>query len=212
MELKPQERRRFMGLFKRLTDRFTKPKSSVSLTISRSTIELGEDLKGEIVLSSQEEFDATEVRAELRCVERVKKQRLERRYRYNPRTRRRVRVEEMREYWDTATLHSADPRACEALHVTPGFKKAFPFKVNIPAGGRESYDSVDGGVTWFVKGVVAIDGRPDVTSETMELQVVKPTAGAVRREEVAMVPCEYCQTLMPQTASSCPICGAPRKA
>jgi RNA polymerase subunit RPABC4/transcription elongation factor Spt4 len=31
------------------------------------------------------------------------------------------------------------------------------------------------------------------------------------KEEVEMVPCEYCRSLMPSTSSSCPICGAPRK-
>ena len=31
-------------------------------------------------------------------------------------------------------------------------------------------------------------------------------------KEVVMVPCIYCQGLMPNTASFCPSCGAPRKA
>jgi len=155
-----------MGFFKKLTGRFTEPKASVSLTIPKSTFELGEDLKGAIIVSSQEEFDATELRAELRCVEKKKREK--------------------------------------------------SFSVNIPAGGRESYDSVDGGVTWSIKGVIAIDGRPDVTTETMELQVVRPAAApTVVKEivkEVVMIPCEYCGTLMPQTATACPNCGATRKA
>jgi hypothetical protein len=205
-----------VGFFKKLKERFTKPKSSVSLTIPKSTFELGEDLKGAIVVSSQEEFDATEVRAELRCVEKVKKEKLVKKYEYNPRTRRRERVEEMREYWETATLHSANPRASGALHLTLGLNKTFPFSVNIPAGGRESFDSVDASVTWSIKGVVAIEGRPDVTSETMELQVIRPAAApTVVKEivkEVVMIPCEYCGTLFPQTATSCPNCGAARKA
>ena len=197
-----------MSFFKKFKGRFTKPKSNVSLTIPKSTFELGEDLKGAIVVSSQEEFDATEVRAELRCVEKKKREKTE----YDERQKRNVR----RVYWDTATLHSANPRASGALHLTPGFNKTFPFNVNIPAGGRESFDSVDGGVTWSIKGVVAIDGRPDVTSETMELQVIRPAAApTVVKEivkEVVMIPCEYCGTLFPQTATSCPNCGAARKA
>jgi hypothetical protein len=31
-------------------------------------------------------------------------------------------------------------------------------------------------------------------------------------KEVVMVPCKYCSGLMPQTATFCPHCGAPRKA
>jgi len=197
-----------MGFFKKLTGRFTEPKASVSLTIPKSTFELGEDLKGAIIVSSQEEFDATELRAELRCVEKKKREKSE----YDERRKRTVR----RVYWDQATLHSVNPRATGTLHLTQGFNKTFPFSVNIPAGGRESYDSVDGGVTWSIKGVIAIDGRPDVTTETMELQVVRPAAApTVVKEivkEVVMIPCEYCGTLMPQTATACPNCGATRKA
>ena len=190
-----------MGLFKR----FKKPKTSVSLTLPKSTVELGEDLKGAITVSSQEEFDATEVRAELRCVEKRRRER----YEYDDRLRRNVR----RVYWDASTLHSVDPKASDKLHMLPGFQKTFPFNVNIPAGGRESFDGLDANVTWSIKGVVAIDGRPDVTSETMELQVIRLAGApaAVKEKEVVMVPCEYCESLMPETATSCPNCGAPRK-
>ena len=31
-------------------------------------------------------------------------------------------------------------------------------------------------------------------------------------KEIVMVPCQYCGGLMPQTASFCSTCGAPRKA
>ena len=189
-----------MGFFKR----FKKPKTSVSLTIPKSTVEFGEDLKGAITVSSQEEFDATEVRAELRCVEKRRRER----WVYDERRRRNVR----RVYWDEATLHSADPKASDKLHLVPGFKKTFPISVNVPAGGRESFDGLDANVSWFIKGVVAIDGRPDVTSKTIELQVIRPaTPVAVKEKEVVMVPCEYCDSLMPETATSCPNCGAPRK-
>jgi hypothetical protein len=190
-----------LGFFKR----FKKPKTGVSLTVPKSTFELGEDLKGAITVDSEEEFDATEVRAELRCVEKKKRERWE----YDERSRRNVR----RVYWDMATLHSADPKASGGMHLVPGFKKTFPFSANIPAGGRESFDALDAGVTWSIKGVVAIKGRPDATSKTMELQVIRPAAGSavVREKEVVMVPCEYCGSLMPETATSCPNCRAPRK-
>jgi hypothetical protein len=191
-----------MGFFKR----FKKPKASVSLTIPESTLELGEDLKGAITVSSKDEFDATEVRAEIRCVEKRRREK----WVYNEQRRRNVR----RVYWDVATLHSANPKAGGKVHLVPGFRKTFPVKVNIPAGGRESFDGLDANVSWSIKGVVAIDGRPDVTSDTLELQVVRPVvvSGAVKEREVVMVPCEYCGTMMPETATSCPNCGAPRKA
>jgi hypothetical protein len=186
-------------------DRLKKPKASVSLTILKSTVELGDDLKGAITVSCQDEFDATEVRAELRCVEKRRREK----WVYDEQRRRKVR----RVYWDVATLHSADPKASAEMHMLPGFKKTFPVNVNIPAGGRESFDGLDANVNWSIKGVVAINGRPDVTSETIELQVIRPAAGSaiVKEKEVAMVSCEYCGSLMPETATKCPNCSAPRK-
>ena len=189
-----------MGFFKR----FKKPKANVSLSVPKSTVELGGNLKGAITVESREEFGATEVRAELRCIEKRRRER----WIYNEKSKRKVR----QVYWDAATLHSDDPKASGKLHMVPGFKKTFPIKVNVPAGGRESLDGLDANVRWNIKGVVAIDGRPDVTSETIELQVIRPAApGVVKEKEVAMIPCEYCETLMPETATSCPNCGAPRK-
>ena len=191
-----------MGFFKR----FTKPKTSVTLIVPKNTVQRGEDLKGSITVASQDEFDATEVRAELRCVEKRRRERTE----YNERLKRNVQ----RVDWDVATLHSSDPKAIGNLHLVPGFNKTFPFSVNIPAAGRESFDGLDANVTWSLKGVVAIDGRPAVTSETIELQVIKPVGVpvAVREKEVVMIPCEYCGSVMPETTTSCPNCGAPRKA
>ena len=125
---------------------------------------------------------------------------------YNQRLRRNIR----HVYWDSATLLSEDLKTSGPLHIIPGFKKTFPIKLNIPVGGRETLDSIDANVSWFIKGVVGVDDRPDPTSETIELQVFR-AATTVIKEEVEMVPCEYCKALMPANSSSCPICGAPRK-
>jgi hypothetical protein len=185
-------------------DRLRKPKASVSLTVPKKTQELGNDLSGEITVSCQDEFDATEVRAELRCIEKRRRERMV----YNEKLKREVR----QVYWDVATLHSADPKVSGEMHMLPGFRKTFPLSVNIPAGGRESFDGVDASVRWSIKGVIAIKGRPDVTSKTLELQAVRPTGGpAAAKKDVPMIACEYCEGLMPQTETSCPTCGAPRK-
>ncbi len=185
-------------------DRLRKPKATISLTIPKTTHGLGDNLSGEIAVSCQDEFDATEVRAELRCVERRRREK----WIYDQKLKREVR----RVYWDVATLHSSDPKVSGEVHMLPGFRKTFSLNVNIPAGGRESFDGVDANVRWSIKGVIGIKGRPDVTSKTLELQVIRPTGGpATAKEEVPMVACEYCESLMPQTATSCPTCGAPRK-
>ncbi|MCW3981782.1 MAG: hypothetical protein NWE81_01505 [Candidatus Bathyarchaeota archaeon] len=188
-----------MGFFKRLT----KPDVDVSLNIQRAAVGLGENLKGTIEVSSDEEFDATEVRLELRCVEKRRRER----WVYDERRRRRIR----QVYWDVATLHSDNPELAGRIHLVPGFRKTFPFKVNVPAGGRESFDGLDANVSWSIKGVIAVKGRPDPTSDTAELQVIQ-AALTTEKAEVEMVPCEYCDSLMTETAVKCPHCGAPRKA
>jgi hypothetical protein len=181
---------------------FRKPKTAVKLDIPKRTIALGSSINGTITVSSKEEFDATEVRAELRCIEKRRRER----WVYNQRLRRQVR----HVYWDSATLLSDDLKASGPMHIVPGFKKTFPIKVDIPAGGRETLDGLDASVSWFIKGVVAVDDRPDPTSETIELQIIRAAMPAAK-EEVEMVACEYCKSLMPANSSSCPICGAPRK-
>ncbi len=187
-----------MGFFKM----FRKPKTKIILEMPKLTIALGATVEGTITVSSKEEFDATEIRAELRCIQKRRRER----WVYNERLKRNIR----HEYWESATLHAEDLKASGSIHIVPGFKKTFPIKISIPAGGRETMDGMDANISWLIKGVVGVDDRPDATSDTIELQVIR-SAAIPTKEEVAMVPCEYCKALMPANLSSCPICGAPRK-
>jgi hypothetical protein len=186
-----------LGFFKM----FRKPKTTVNLQLKKRTLELGSSTSGTITVSSKEEFDAIEVRAELRCIEKRRRER----WIYNKRLQRNVR----HVYWDSAILLSEDLKASGQIHIVPGFKKTFPIKVNIPASGRETLDGIDSNVSWYIKAVIGVDNRPDSTSDTIELQVIRATAAT--KKEVEMVACEYCSTMMAVSSSSCPICGAPRK-
>jgi hypothetical protein len=158
---------------------FMKPKTAVIVEIEKRTVALGSSTSGTITVSSKEEFDATEIRAELRCIEKRRRER----WVYNERLRREVR----QVYWDSATLLSEDLKASGSIHIVPGFKKTFPIKVSIPASGRETLDGIDASVSWFIKGVVGVDDRPDPISETIELQVIR-AAMLPTKEEVEMVP------------------------
>jgi hypothetical protein len=180
---------------------FRKPKTAVTLEIPKISLALGASTNGKITLASKEEFDTTEIRAELRCVEKVRRES----WVYNQRLRRNIR----HVYWESATLFSEDLKASGPMHIVPGFKKTFPVNVKIPVGGRETLDGMDANVSWFIKGVVAVDDRPDAVSDTIELQIVR--SGNLPTKEVEMVACEYCKSLMPSDSSVCPICGAPRK-
>ncbi|MGD2066645.1 MAG: hypothetical protein PVI43_05695 [Candidatus Bathyarchaeota archaeon] len=187
-----------MGFFKR----FRKPKTNITFKIPTTTVALGSSINGTINISSKEEFDATEIRVELRCIEKRRREQ----WVYNQRLRRNVR----HVYWDTETLLSEDLKASGPMHIVPGFRKTFPITVNIPASGRETLDGIDANVSWYIKAVVGVDDRPDPTGDTIELQITRATTTVIK-EEVKMVPCEYCRALMPQSSSSCPICGAPRQ-
>jgi len=206
-----------MGFFKKLKDKVTSPKAVVSLKLNKNVYALGENLEGTLTVTSEEEIDSTEIRAELRCEERRKKGRYETETRTLPDGRRESR-QVWREYWETETVFSANPQASGPVHLSSGYRGEFPFSTNIPAGGQASYASMDGSAVWNVKGVIGVKGRPDVTSPTVEVQVVKAAeAPTVIREkiverEVVMIPCQYCGALMPQTMMSCPNCGATRKA
>ena len=188
-----------MGFFKR----FKKPKASISLEIPNNTVALGEDLETSIKIKSREEFDSTEVRLELCCIE---KQRRER-WVFNKRLNRNVR----QVYWDQSTLHSADIKVSSQLHLVPGFRKTFQTNANIPLASRESFDGSNSNVTWLIKGVIAVDDRPDVTSKTHELQIVRASLQPKSQNQIEKIPCVYCDTLMGTTLSECPNCGAPRK-
>lgn len=194
-----------MGFFKKLKDRVTSPKATVFLKLKKNSFALGEKLEGTLTVTSEEEFDATEIRSEIRCEEKRKTT---------------MRVPETithsdgrhetrwvtQESWETKKTFSENPQCSGPLHLSAGQKGEFPFSTNIP-GGEDfvSYSDMDRIVTWTVKGVIGVKGRPDVTSATTTISVVEAP-------EIIMIPCEYCRTLFPETEIACPNCGAKRKA
>lgn len=196
-----------MGFFKKFRDKLTPPAATVSLKFNKNSVVAGENVEGTLTVTSREEFDATEIRCEMQCIEEAKKMKRI----YDEQLHREID----KEIWENATLVATKPSLNGPTHLTNGFTKDLPFNINIPVSGPPSYRSLDRKVTWSMKGVIAVDGRPDVTSRTMEVQVAQPSAASVIRErevirEVVMIPCKYCGALMPQTETSCPHCGAKR--
>jgi hypothetical protein len=196
-----------MSFFKKFKDRMTSPKATISLQLDKSSYGLGEDAQGTLTVTSEEEVDAKEIRCEIQCVEDAKRVK----YMFDSTVNRNV----LKEARESSTLYSGKPVASGPVHLSPGFQQTYPVKINVPAGGRPTFKSIDSTVTWTVKGVIAIDGRPDVTSSTTEIQVTQPSPAPVVREkevirEVVMIPCKYCGGLMPQTETVCPNCGAKR--
>ncbi len=193
-----------MSFFKKFTNKLTPPGANATLKFNSCCVALGENLTGSLTLCSREDFDATEVRCEIQCVEEAQVVKEV----YDAELRRTV----PKSVEDSAVLFSAKTPMSGALHLANGETRDFPFSINLPAGGRPTYQAVDRKVTWTIKGVVAVDGRPDVTSNVVQLQVVAPAAAPVvkEREVVVMIPCKYCGGLMEQTLTVCPNCGAKR--
>jgi hypothetical protein len=180
--------------FKKFTNKFTAPEASLQLKLGAYSVALGENLEGTVTVSSREDFDATEVRCEMSCVEQA---RVIRQY-YDPQLRRTL----PREVDESSVLFSARPVLSGPTHLANGETRDFQLSVNIP-------------VTWTIKAVVAVDGRPDVVSKIQALQVVQPSAQPVIKEkevvrQVVMIPCKYCGMLMDQLVTVCPNCGAKR--
>lgn len=197
-----------MSFFKKLKDKLTPPNASIVLKLNQYGIAAGQNLDGTLTVSSNEEFDATEIRCEIQCVEEARATK----HVYDPNLSREVD----REVRESATIFAAKPSITGPLHITTGVRD-FPLSINIPATARPTYQSIDRKVTWTIKGVVGIEGRPDVTSRIAEIQVAPPSVSPVIKEkeivrEVVMIPCKYCGALMPQTETSCPRCGAKRTA
>jgi hypothetical protein len=194
-----------MSFFKKMKDRFTTPNASVTLQISRSGFALGEDIEGTLSAKSNEEFDSKEIRLEFQCVDKRK--------RMVSQFDAAAKHDVIREVEDTSTLWSSKPVLSGPLHLAPGFSQNYPMSLNIPAGGRPTFHSIDENVKWSIKGVIAVDGRPDVTSVDIEIQVSPPSASPIIREkEIVMVSCKYCKALMPETETVCANCGARRTA
>jgi hypothetical protein len=192
-----------MSFFKKFTDRVTKPKSNVSLRLDKNTFNFGDKVEGALTVSSEEEVDVTEIRAELRCDEKKKQY---------------VRMSDGHgggDQWVNKTIYRENPQASGPIHLSAGYRGEFPFSTNV-AGGQPSYSGDARTVTWTIKGVVGIKGRPDVTSPTAGIQVAgAPTTVTTEKiveREVVMIPCQYCGGLFPQTVTTCPKCGAQRRA
>jgi hypothetical protein len=193
--------------FKKFTNKFTAPEASLQLKLGAYSVALGENLEGTVTVSSREDFDATEVRCEMSCVEQA---RVIRQY-YDPQLRRTL----PREVEESSVLFSARPVLSGPTHLANGETRDFTLSANIPAGGRATVQGINQSVTWTIKGVVAVDGRPDVVSKIQVLQVIQPSAQPVVKEkevvrQVVMIPCKYCGMLMDQLVTVCPNCGAKR--
>jgi hypothetical protein len=192
-----------MGLFKKFENRLVAPKADVNLQLCDQYAVLGDNLDGEFTVLPHEDIQAEEVRCEIKCVETAQVMKTE----YDPSMKCNVN----RQVTETKILHQAKPACNPATQLVNGISKVFQFSINIPAGGRPTFMSTFDSVHWVIKGVVAVHGRPDVTTKEIEVQVIPESQRpANQAPKVRLVACLYCQTIMPENVLVCPNCGARR--
>jgi hypothetical protein len=193
-----------MGILKKFQNRFVAPNVELNLQLNASYAVLGDTLDGALIVSPRETVDVTEIRCEISCVETAQVIRNE----YDPTIKTMV----ARQVTETRVLYSAKPPCNPATQLINGLTKEFKFSLSIPAGARPTFQSIGDSVEWKIKGVVAIDDRPDVTTNEQSFTVILQSQRPVNEPpKVRLIECPYCQAAMPETALVCQNCGAKRK-
>ena len=192
-----------MGFFKKIEDHLVAPKAETNLQLDDPYVVLGDNLEGTFTVSPHEDIQATEIRCEIKCTETSKTMRMQ----YNAAMKTTVAAP----VTEKKTLYEAKPPCNPATELVNGITKAFRFSINIPAGARPTFMSTDDSVVWEIKGVVAVHGRPDVTTKEQVIQVIPQSERpASEPPKMRLVQCQYCQAEMPEGALACPNCGAKR--
>ncbi|MGZ6298822.1 MAG: hypothetical protein ACXWM2_05500 [Parachlamydiaceae bacterium] len=194
-----------VGFFKKIEAHMVAPNAEINLQLDSQYAVLGDNLEGTLTISPREDIQAMEIRCEIECAETARVTRPV----YDAAFKRTV----MQQVTENRCLYSAKPTCSPATELINGLTRAFRFSINIPAGGRATFMSADDTVVWKIKGIVAVHGRPDVTTKPLEVQVIpqseRPTSESPK---IRFIPCDYCQTQMPEDTLVCPNCGARRKA
>ncbi len=203
-----------MSFLKKLTDKIYAPKVQIQLTLQKNEFMLGEEIKGEVQILPEEEFDVKQAFVWLTCYENAKKTRtVTEQYGNNIKQRQ-------EEYWDQAKLYETYFGVFGTGHFPQGYRGKYPFLFKVPSVTRETFYSVDNYVKWWMYLSIQVLGRPNIQSETCEVLIAKPPPPPQQSSiitsketirEVVLIPCTYCSGLMPQTSIFCPNCGARRK-
>jgi len=212
---------------------FQAPKASLSINMAKDNFALGEAITGELVFTSNEEFEAKEIRVELQGSERLRtggepirgaSETLETRL-YSQRSTT-VQKGTTIEY----NMYNGQSKVNERFVVPRGFNQQYPFRITIPSNLGPTFQGVrmDGQWlerTWVLKAVVSIGGRPDVEARRalqVSLQSVAPQP-AIAAQSVQPQPIPVAMPVMPvpiaqpqpqpmpkrEVPTSCTKCGAP---
>jgi len=156
------------------------PNATISINTGKDDFVLEETITGDILVTSEEEFDAKEIMVELRGV--VKSKIEERSYSgdmdeadnpiegvsraigfFAPKIFKKIKGKDTIDI----PMYRAQTKVSEKLKITKGYSQQFPFQITIRPNVRTMiYLSRPGpGREWFLKGVVAVEGRPNIETK-----------------------------------------------
>lgn len=142
-------------------DRLKSPKGTITVMFDNEYQSLREGLTGKLNVSSSEKFNAEELRLEIRVTE------------WTQATEQKKQGEQTIKVsaQQTEVLHQGKHSVYGQIQFTDNFSQEVPFNVHLPSGIPPTYQSQNARTTWLVKGVIEVDGRPDVTGHEMEIKV-----------------------------------------
>lgn len=218
-----------MPLFKA----FKAPNASVSINIDKDNFVLGETITGTLLVTSNEDFEASEIRVELQGTEKLT---LGQSFGAGPETPEthiyspRTSTSTVQGTVTYPPMYKGQTKLSDRLRMPPGFSQTYPFSIAIPKGLGPTYQGTrrDGFLvrTWTLKGIVSVGGRPDIETKR-DLTVSLPAAVVPAVPAAAVVPSVHqpaplvapapVPVLMPQPTpaparimiNNCTRCGAP---
>jgi hypothetical protein len=142
-------------------DRLRAPKASISVLLDKQFISFREPMTGKIVVSSNDDFETDDIRIEMWVTEWVQatEKKTSGQQTFN------VTAQQ------NSNLHQSRISVAGYTKINPGFNKEYPFNFHLPQGVPPTYQSQNVRTTWMIKGVIGIKGRPDVTSNNIEIRV-----------------------------------------
>src|SRR5208283_1638884 len=184
------------------------PKAKVELNSQETHYSLGDQVKGFVKITSDEEFEVSQAFIRLYCYESIKKSR----------TIGNQYGMQQTEYWDSAVICDTSCKLFEHARMPQRFSGSYKYALAISPAAKETLYSIDHYVKWLLYAILVANGRPNISTANYEIQVAKmqinqssPTIMKEVTREVVLIPCAYCSGLMPQTSIFCPNCGARRK-
>ena len=155
-----------MQFLRKLEEHLAAPKANVNLELFDKSIVLGDNLEGAITVLPYEDFEAEEIHCEINCVQ----DSLVLKTDYDLEAKSLV----ARQKTENRVLYQTKTQCSPATALYKGKKRAFLFSINIPAGAHATSMSAAELEQWEITGVIAVHGRPEITTKEQQFQVVAP--------------------------------------